>query len=44
MLLLQRAKLSYRVGSRLIIVAWFVSFAVGFLPDLKGRSIRVPDL
>jgi len=28
-------------GSRPAIVAWFVSSVVGFLPDLKGRGIRL---
>jgi len=32
---------TYTFGSRLAIVAWFVSSGVGFLPDLKGRGIRL---
>jgi len=32
---------TYTLGSRPVIVVWFVSSGVGFLPDLKGRGIRL---
>jgi hypothetical protein len=35
------AGVSCTLGSRTVIVAWFVSLVVGFLPDLKGRGIRL---
>lgn len=31
-------------GTRPVIVAWFVPSVVGFLPDLKGRGIRLVPL
>jgi hypothetical protein len=32
---------SYTFGSRPVTVAWFASSGVGFLPDRKGRGIRL---